>query len=110
DPPLGRGRHTADRGWYAKAAAALDQSHAAAPGQERTMTALGLLALARHDFRAALGWGERAHQANPDASDPLGVVVDAEVELGRYPQALADAQRMGDLRPDPASPARVPHL
>jgi tetratricopeptide (TPR) repeat protein len=107
---LGRARQTADPAWYAKAAAALDQSQTAAPGQERTMTALGLLALARHDFRTALGWGERAHQANPDASEPVGVVVDAEVELGRYPQALADAQRMVDLRPDLASLARVSYL
>jgi tetratricopeptide (TPR) repeat protein len=107
---LARARQSADPGFYSKAAAALDQSQAAAPGQERTMTALGLLALARHDFRAALGWGERAHKANPDASEPLGVVVDARVELGRYPQALEAAQRMVDLRPDLASLARVSYL
>ena len=107
---LARARQSADPDFYSKAAVALDQSQAAAPGQERTMTALGLLALARHDFRAALGWGGRAHTANPDASEPLGVVVDAQVELGRYPQALEDAQRMADLRPDLASLARVSYL
>ncbi len=107
---LARARETADPTWYAKAASALGQSQAAGPGQARTMTALGLLALARHDFRAALAWGERAHRASPDASEPLGVVVDAQVELGRYAAALASAQRMVDLRPDLASLARVSYL
>lgn len=107
---LGRARETADPTWYVKAEEALRQSQAALPGQARTMTALGLLALARHDFRAALAWGARAHRAAPDASEPLGVVVDAQVELGRYAAALAAAQRMVDLRPDLASLARVSYL
>ena len=107
---LGRARETADPTWYAKAGEALRRSQAARRGQARTMTALGLLALARHDFRAALAWGERAHRASPDASEPLGVVVDAQVELGRYAAALSSAQRMVDLRPDLASLARVSYL
>jgi tetratricopeptide (TPR) repeat protein len=107
---LARARETADPTWYAKADTALRQSQAARPGQARTMTALGLLDTARHDFRAALAWGERAHRANPDASEPLGLVVDAQVELGRYGDAIASAQRMVDLRPDLPSLARVSYL
>ncbi|HEX6673951.1 MAG TPA: tetratricopeptide repeat protein [Actinomycetes bacterium] len=107
---LTRARETADPTWYAKADRALRQSQAARPGQARTMIALGLLDLARHDFRAALAWGERAHRASPDAAEPLGVLVDAQVELGRYDDALASVQRMVDLRPDLPSLARVSYL
>ena len=77
---LTRARETADPGFYTQAAQALERSQARAPDQSRTMTALGLLALARHDFAAALDWGERAHALEPDSADPLGVVVDASVE------------------------------
>ena len=37
----------------------------------------------------------------------LGIMGDAQTELGRYDQALATVQRMVDLRPDLASYSRV---
>jgi len=107
---LTRARESADPSYFTKAAAALGQSQAKAPGQPDTMTALGLLALARHDFPAALAWGERARRANPDAAEPLGVIVDAQVELGRYDAAAEAAQAMVDRRPGLASFARVSYL
>ena len=107
---LARARESADPGYVTKAAEALGQSQAKAPGQPDTMTALGLLALARHDFPAALAWGERARAANPDGAEPLGVVVDAQVELGRYDAAAEAAQAMVDRRPGLASLARVSYL
>jgi len=107
---LTRARETADPTYYAKAAAALRRSQQLDGANPETMTALGLLDLARHDFRAALGWGERAHQLAPAAADPLGVVVDAQVELGRYRDAAASAQAMVDRKPNLASLARVSYV
>ena len=107
---LARARESADPGYFTRAAEALGRSQARAPGQPDTMTALGLLALARHDFPAALAWGERARAANPDGAEPLGVVVDARVELGRYDAAAEAAQAMVDRRPGLASLARVSYL
>ena len=107
---LTRARETADPGFYTQAAQALERSQALAPDQTRTMTALGLLALARHDFAAALDWGERAHALEPDSADPLGVVVDASVEQGRYREATAAAQQMVDRRPSLASLSRASYL
>jgi len=107
---LTRARETADPSYYTKAAAALRRSQQLDGANAETVTALGLLDLARHDFRQARSWGERAHRLAPAAADPLGVIVDAQVELGRYRDAAASAQAMVDRRPNLASLARVSYI
>ncbi len=107
---LSRATATADPTWYAKAGEALDRSAALAPDQVRTLTAQGLLALARHDFPQALELGTRAHRLAPESADPLGVVFDARVELGQYPEAATAAQDMIDRRPSLASLARASYI
>jgi tetratricopeptide (TPR) repeat protein len=104
---LARARETADPTFYAKAAGVLGQASRLAPGDPDTMVARGLLELGRHDFPAALRWGMRAAEANPDLPDALGVIFDAQVELGRYQAAVATAQAMVDRRPAQGSLARV---
>jgi len=104
---LARARETADPAWYAKAAGVLGQASKLALADPETMVARGLLDLARHDFRPALAWGTRAARANPDLPDALGVVFDAEVELGHYQAAVATAQAMVDRKPAQGSLARV---
>jgi tetratricopeptide (TPR) repeat protein len=106
---LARARETADPTFYAKAAGVLGRATRLAPGDADTMVARGLLELGRHDFRAALAWGLRAAKANPDLPDALGVVFDAQVELGRYQAAVVTAQAMVDRKPTQGSLARVSH-
>ena len=105
-----RARETADPSWFTKAAQALDRSHTLAPDRPATLTGLGLLALGRHDFSAALALGLRAHELEPASPQPLGVVVDAQVELGRYADATDTAQQMLDRRPSLASLSRASYL
>jgi tetratricopeptide (TPR) repeat protein len=107
---LARARETADPSWYPKAATALEQSRAGAGDQPLALTATGLLHLARHEFDVALVWGERALAVAPDSDGALGVVVDAQVELGRYDDAARTVQAMVDRRPSLASLARVSYL
>src|SRR5204862_372731 len=76
----------------------------------RDFTALagrGSLALSRHDFAGALTLGRRALAI--DASNPfaMGVVVDANVELGRYAAARGAIERLLRQRPDLASYSRA---
>jgi len=71
------------------------------------LTGLGALALARHDFAGALAYGQRAAAINPDNANIRGVTGDALIELGRYPQAFAELQKMVDLRPGLSSYSRV---
>lgn len=80
------------------------------PAQPYALLGQGMLALARHDFAAALDWGNRARALSPYSADALGILVDAAVESGRYEQAVALAQSMVDLRPDLASYSRVSYL
>jgi tetratricopeptide (TPR) repeat protein len=102
-----RARETADPTFYAKAAGVLGQATRLVPGDPDTMVARGLLELGRHDFKAALAWGTRAAKANPDLPDALGVIFDAQVELGRYQAAVVTAQAMVDRKPTQGSLARV---
>jgi len=107
---LSRAKETADPTWYTKAGELLDRGAAIDPNNVRTLTAQGLLALSRHDFAHALDLGNRAHALAPLSPDPLGIVVDAHVELGQYPEAAAAAQDMVDRRPSLASLARVSYV
>ncbi|MEP6463342.1 MAG: hypothetical protein ABJC62_08005 [Frankiaceae bacterium] len=107
---LARAKETADPSFYALADRALSQSFQMDSGDLRTMVGTALLQLSRHDFRAALALGRRAAAAYPSSADALGVVVDSQVELGRYADADRSAQQMVNLRPNTASFARISYL
>src|SRR5207248_8469498 len=107
---LNQARATADPTWYAKAGTALERAQALSPEEPRTLTGAGLLALARHQFASALALGQRAHRVEPSSPDALGVMVDAQVELGRYDDAAATVQEMVDRRPALASLSRVSYV
>jgi len=102
-----RARETADPAYYTKADGIL---HAALRLDSHDLIAtagLGQLALSRHQFRHALALGLRAKRISPTTAGVYGVIGDAEVELGRYPQAFAAFDRMNAIKPDVASYARV---
>jgi tetratricopeptide (TPR) repeat protein len=100
-----------DPAHYPQAERALDRSLAVRPhGNAVALTGLGALAAARHQFAAALGYARRAVATDAYSADAYGVLTDAYVELGRYPEARAAAQRMLDLRPDTGSFGRASYL
>src|SRR3954470_7178304 len=103
-------RETGDAGYYRRADGGLAVARRIDPRNSALYTGLGTLALARHDFRGALTYGRRAHALAPDLVRPLGVIVDAQVELGRYAAAGRTLQRMLDEKPNLASYARVSYF
>jgi len=105
-----RARETADPSYFTKAGQALDRSQSLAPDLPLTLTGLGLLALSRHEFPLALDLGRRAEAVAPASAQPLGVVVDAQVELGRYGEAAQTVQQMLDRRPSIASLSRASYI
>ena len=104
---LDQARRTADPRWYPKAEESLDRALGLAPGNVAGLVGRSALAAARHDFEAALDWAERAGTVAPGDPAVLGVLGDALIELGRYPEAFETYQAMVDRRPDLASYARV---
>ena len=62
---LQKARETGDPGYYPKAETLFQQALAANGDDVEAMVGLGTLALARHEFAAALDWGERARDLNP---------------------------------------------
>ena len=107
---LQKARETADPAQYARAESALRAALEREPRDAGALTGMGSLANARHDFRAALRYGERARAAAPGVVKPYGVIVDAQVELGRYDAAERTLQRMVDLKPNLDSYARVSYF
>jgi tetratricopeptide (TPR) repeat protein len=107
---LQKARETGDPTYYQKTEEALDKAIALQPDDYASISARGALALARHDFSAALEWGEKAKQINPDRTYAYGVIADGQVELGRYEEAVETLQTMVDLRPDMSSYSRISYL
>lgn len=104
---LQKARETGDPSYYPKAEALFAKALEVNAGDVPAMVGQGTVALARHRFADALSWGERARAGNPYHAAAYGVIGDAQIELGQYPEAIATFQAMVDLRPDLASFARV---
>ncbi len=100
---VGRAAQTGDPTFTDLAARAFDRADALAPQDFITLIGRGSLALSLHQFPDALELGRQAHEAAPFSAEALGVLVDAQVELGDYDAAAADLQRMLDV--DPGLPA-----
>lgn len=107
---LQKARETGDASVYGQAEAAIDRALGLDRRDPGALVVRGLLRLARHDFRGALADGRSARSLAPDLVRPLGVVVDASVELGRYRKAERVLQRMVTLKPDLSSYARVSYV
>jgi len=107
---LQKARETGDPTYYTKAEAVLKEGVKLEPLNADGITSQGSLALSRHEFRDALRLGQEAHALNPYSAVALGVVGDAQVELGDYPAAIQTFQAMVDLRPDLSSYARVSYM
>jgi tetratricopeptide (TPR) repeat protein len=107
---LQRARETGDPSWYGKADGLLARARGLAPADAATLATSGALALARHDFRAALRDGDAARRAAPDSTEPDAVLVDANVELGRYDAAATALQHMLDVKPTLGAYARASYV
>jgi tetratricopeptide (TPR) repeat protein len=107
---LQKARETGDPSYYQKVEEALTKTLEQQSDDYATMSAMGALALARHQFQSALEWGERARQLDPDRTYAYGVIADAQIELGQYAEAIETLQTMVDLRPDMSSYSRISYI
>jgi tetratricopeptide (TPR) repeat protein len=107
---LQRVRETADPSLYAPAETALQHALRLSPDDVLALVGLGGLQLGRHAFALALESGQTAVEAFPDYAPAHGVLVDALVELGRYPEATTEVKRMVKLSADLPSLARLSYV
>ena len=107
---LQRVRETADPQLYVQAEQAFHEAIKRDPQQVDALVGMGSLALSRHDFADAITWGEKARVVNPYRAQIYGVIGDAQIELGRYPDAVKTIQKMVDTRPDISSYSRVSYV
>ena len=103
-------RETGDPTYYGKTEEALTRALNLQSDDFAAMIQMGALSLARHQFREALAWGEKAHVISPGTVLTYGVIGDAQVELGQYDAALETFQTMVDLRPDLSSYSRASYI
>jgi tetratricopeptide (TPR) repeat protein len=66
--------------------------------------------LSQHDFADARRTAIAAIKINPMNAQVYGALVDANVELGRYEEAVAMADKMTSIRPDLRSYSRISYL
>jgi tetratricopeptide (TPR) repeat protein len=100
-------RETGDPSLYTKAEDLLDEAQHLNGQSPELFATRGTLALARHDFQAALEHGTRALASDPESARYHGIVGDAQIELGMYDEAIQSYQAMVDSRPAFASFSRV---
>src|SRR5215212_7011172 len=107
---LQKARESGDPTYYQKTEEALNKALSHQPDDYVSVAASGALALARHQFHAALALGEKARQLNPDRAYAYGVIADAQIELGQYSEAVETLQAMVNLRPDMSSYSRISYI
>jgi tetratricopeptide (TPR) repeat protein len=69
-----------------------------------------MLYLSEHHFADGLVYAQKAEKKNPYSSFVYGLLVDANVELGDYKEAVAMTDKMMSLRPDLRSYSRASYL
>jgi len=100
-------RESGDPAYYTKADAVLHEALRRQPADADTLTTLGVLALARHQFSDGLSFGQQAYALNPYSPRALGVIFDGQTELGQYDAAAQTIQKMVNTRPDMSSYSRA---
>jgi len=94
-----RAREASDVRFYAQAEETLRQSFALAAGNFEGRKVEAAIQLGRHEFGQALETATRLNKTVPDDVAVYGYLVDANVALGNYQDAVTAAQWMLDLRP-----------
>jgi len=106
-----RARETADPEWYDRSDEALDRALELAPEHFVALRQKVWNQLGRHEFADALEAAEELNERAKDDVATYGLLVDANVELGRYAEAEEAAQWMLNLRQGtPAAMTRVSYL
>jgi tetratricopeptide (TPR) repeat protein len=76
----------------------------------QALTYKSLIYLSQHHFAEGLDIANKARQLNPYNSFIYGILVDANVEMGNYADAVSNAEKMISIKPDLRSYSRISYL
>jgi tetratricopeptide (TPR) repeat protein len=105
-----KARGTGDPGYYLNAGACAEVALKLSPDQRLALSLKGMVLLNAHRFAEARTFAEAALKQDSDDVLALGVLSDANLELGNFDGAANAAQRMVDLKPNLPSYGRAAHL
>ena len=91
---LQKARETGDFQFNARAAAAIENAEKLESNNIDTLVLKGRLLLAEHRFSEVIEVAKQAQTVRPDHPDTFGLFADAFVELGKYDEAVAAAQKL----------------
>ena len=100
DAYIQKARETGDAKYFALAEEALRKSLAIAPQSSGALRHLAYVLYSRHAFVEAAAEAAKAIALDPADSHALGVLGDAQLEVGQYAEAEATYQRMATLDED----------
>ncbi|HWY12640.1 MAG TPA: CDC27 family protein [Bacteroidia bacterium] len=104
-------RITGNHGYYDKAALELlDKILEAQPKNFDALCFKATVLLSQHHFAEGLTVAQQALPINPDNAFIYGILCDANLELGKYDEAVKMADKMVSVRPDIRSYSRVSYL
>ena len=103
-------RETGDFSLNSKAEANVSRALEKEPNNSDSLKLKASLLLTFHRFKEALDFAAGLQKQYPRDSFVYGVLTDANVELGNYPEAVNTAQMMVDLKPNTESYSRVSYI
>jgi len=105
-----KARLSADPGFYVNVASCADEALRQAPDDAGALVLRALVSMNDHRFDDARREAERLLVVDPQNAVALGTLSDALLELGRFDDAVAAAQRSADVKPGSAAYARASYL
>ena len=107
---LARFGETEDPGLYPRAQDAFETAQRLDPNDASAVAGMAQLELSRHQFQLGLELAERARRLNPSTVELDGLIVDGEIESGRYAAAVRTLQHYVSRRPELGSYARISYF
>ncbi len=105
-----KARITTDPGFYLNVDACVETALKIEPNRPDALALRGLALMNGHQFGEAKALAAGILQKEPQNLVALGILSDAQLELGEFEDAAYTAQRLMDYRPDMASYARASYL
>ncbi len=103
-------RESADVAYYDRIETLMKHVDEIEPDNPETIFLRGQIRMGRHDFAGALPYGERLVKEYPQVHRYYGLLADAQIEMGFYPQAVETLQTMSDIRPDASVLTRIAYV